>query len=366
MRKFAVLFLLLILTVSCFANDGSFYATGNTLIPLKETTIQMKKEILSLERRGNWMQVDIYFEFFNPGPEKELTVGFVTPPASGDVTDEEAGHPQVRDFMVMTGDRIIPYKISKMNESGFRVSSKLAVGWDFVYYFPVRFVKGNTVLRHTYLYRGGASVESAAEFYYRLTTGTSWAGGAIGDFELNIKMGDDSYFAIPASFNNTDVQWSMVGAGRIGEVMNFYPYEHYENKLRMAYIKRGSIQLRQTNFKPVRDLTLFFLQLNNEINLWVNKKVKNDFLDLQALLLEDKTDSIIHALSDFQLRLYRNLNYARAGYTFKDEALTKAFLKYTWYIPDPAIKPEQAPDYYIPKEIMKKLVDEEKRRQTSR
>ena len=364
MRLFFIFFL-----IACFsaarANDGSFYATGNTLIPLKETTIQLKKEILSLERRGDWMQVDIYFEFFNPGPEKELTVGFVTPPASGDVTDEEAGHPQVKDFMVMTGDRILPFKIAKMSESGFKVSDKLAVGWDFVYYFAVRFGKGITVVRHSYLYRGGSSVEAAAEFYYRLTTGTSWAGGVIGDFELNINMGDDSFFAIPASFNNTDVQWTMVGAGRIGQVMNFYPYEHNEHKLRMAYIRRGRIQFRQTNFKPARDLTLFFLQLNNEINLWVAKKEKNDFLDLHTLLFEEHSDSVIRSLSDFQLRLYRNLNYARAGYAFKDDSLTKAFLKYNWYIPDPAIKPEQAPDIYIPKEIMRKIVEEEGRRKES-
>jgi len=66
------------------------------------------------------------------------------------------------------------------------------------------------------------------------------------------------------------------------------------------------------------------------------------------------------------LRLYRNLNYARAGYAFKDETLQKAFSKYNWYIPDPAIKPEHAPEYYIPKDIMKKLVEEEGRRKVGK
>ncbi|MBN8688506.1 MAG: hypothetical protein J0M10_15910 [Chitinophagales bacterium] len=67
MRKFNLLCLLLATYSGALANDGSFYAAGNTLIPLKETIIQMKKEILSLDRKGDWMQVDIYFEFFNPG-----------------------------------------------------------------------------------------------------------------------------------------------------------------------------------------------------------------------------------------------------------------------------------------------------------
>lgn len=364
MRKFTLLCLVLATCCFCNANDGSFYASGNTLIPLKETTIQMKKEILSLERRGNWMQVDIYFEFFNPGPEKELTVGFVTPPAEGDVTDEEAGHPQIKDFMVMAGDRLLPYKMAKMEESGFKVAEKMANGFDFVYYFTIRFAKGITVIRHSYLYRGGGSVEAMADFDYRLTTGTSWAGGAIGDFELNINMGDNSYFALPAAFSSTPAAWTIVGIGRIGAVSNFNPYgdEDGGKNLRMAYIRKGKLQLRQTGFKPVRDLSLVFFQLHNEVNLWTDKKEKNDFTDLRELLWEEYTDSIIHRLSDQQLRLYRNLNYARAGYAFKDESLTKAFSKYNWYIPDPAIKPEQAPDCYIPKEIMKKILEEENRR----
>jgi hypothetical protein len=94
----------------------------------------------------------------------------------------------------------------------------------------------------------------------------------------------------------------------------------------------------------------------------VDGKEKNDFADIREMLWEEFTDSVIHNLTDFQLRLYRNLNFARIGYDFNDEALKKAFSRYNWYIPDPAIKPEQAPDTYIPKEIMKKIQEEENRR----
>ena len=364
MRKFTLLCLVLAINCICIANDGSFYASGNTLIPLKETTIQMKKEILSLERRGNWMQVDIYFEFFNPGPEKELTVGFVTPPAVGDITDAEAGHPQVKDFMVMAGDRILSYKIAKMEQSGFRVAEKLANGFDFVYYFTIRFAKGITVIRHSYLYRGGSSVEASADFYYRLTTGTAWAGGAIGDFELNIDMGDDSYYSVPSAFTKTPAGWTMVGVGRIGKTQQYNPYgdEDGGHSLRMVMQRRGKLQLRSKDFRPVKDLSIVVFQLHNEMNLWMESKEKDELATLRDIIWEEQTDSLIRLLTDFQLRLFRNLNYARAGYAFKDESLTKAFLKYTWYIPDPAYKPEQAPDTYIPKEIMKKIVEEEGRR----
>jgi hypothetical protein len=50
------------------------------------------------------------------------------------------------------------------------------------------------------------------------------------------------------------------------------------------------------------------------------------------------------------------------GYDFKDESLKKAFSKYNWYIPDPAMKPENVPDYYVSKDIMKLILEEERKR----
>ncbi|MBI5372527.1 MAG: YARHG domain-containing protein [Sphingobacteriales bacterium] len=360
------LFLLVLISAwqPLLANDGVFYAMGNTLIPLKETTVQLKKEVLSLERRGDWMQVDIYFEFFNPGPEKELTVGFVTPPAMGDFPEEEVGHPQIKDFLVMAGNQILPFKIAQMKETGFKVSGKLANGQDFVYHFTVRFAKGITIIRHSYLYRGGATVDTKNDFFYRLTTGTSWANGAIGDFELNISMGDDGYFGVPAGFGETPVNWTIVGIGQISPVLVHNPYDEEGggSRLRMTLIRKGKLQLRQTQFRPQKDLALTIFQPHSEAGLWCDKKGTNDFANYPELLWGDSVEAVVHALSGQQLRLYRNLNVARAGYAFKDESLRKAFSKYNWYLPDPAIKPENAPDYYVSKELMRLIIAEENSR----
>ncbi len=363
MKKFFVFVL-----VSCFqqlnANDGVFYALGNTLIPLKETSIRLKKEILSLDRKGDWMQVDIYFEFFNPGPEKELTVGFVTPPGDGDITDEETRHPQIKDFMVMVDNNLLPYQVAKMEETGFKVDSKIANGYDFVYHFKVKFLKGVTVIRHSYLFRGGSSVEAKADFDYRLTTGTTWANSAIEDFELNINMGDESYFAVPAAFGTTPVNWTVIGAGRLSNPIQFNPYgeESGGAKLRMACLRKGKLQLRTTNFKPQKDLSLVVFQLHNEVNLWCDKGVKNDFDGIMEMIWGDSAEVAVSKLSDQQLRLYRNLNYARMGYDFKDESLKKVFVKYNWYIPDPALKPDAVPDYYVTKDLLKLIAAEENKR----
>jgi hypothetical protein len=345
------------------ANDGVFYATGNTLVPLKETTIWLKKEILNLERKGDWMQVDIYFEFFNPGPEKELTVGFVTPPAEGDVSDEEAKHPFVRDFMVMVDDRLLPYKIAKMEETGFKVNSKVANGYDFVYHFKVKFINGVTIIRHSYLYKGGGSVEAAHDFDYRLTTGTTWANSGIDDFELNINMGGDSYFSVPASFGTAFANWQVAGIGRISKYTTAVPYiAESKSKLKMVYLRKGILQLRAVNFKPAEDLSVTFWHINNEIILWSDKSVKNVFENFMELVWGDSIEAEVNKLTDFELRLYRNLNYARMGYDFKDESLKKVFTKFNWYIPDPALKLENIPDYYVTKELMVLILAEEKRR----
>jgi hypothetical protein len=361
MRKLCTLFFVLVSINYAIANDGSFYASGGTLIPLKETTIRLKKEVLSLERKYDWMQVDIYFEFENPGPAKDLLVGFVTPPASGDITEADADHPQIGDFMVMVGNRLLPFKIARLEQSGFKVNEKLADGQDFVYYFTVHFETGTTIVRHSYEYRKGASVEANAEFYYRLTTGTSWANGAIDDFELNINMGDDSYFSVPKNFDTkSNANWTIVGVGRLSLPMS-RPFLESTN-MRMAYLRKGKLQLRATAFKPENDLALTQWNIFNEVFFWTDKKQENDFTDLIQMIWEDSAASVIRRLSDNQLRLYRNLHYARMGYDFKDANLKKAFEKYIWYIPDPALKPEKATEYYLSKNTQQLIQDEEKKR----
>lgn len=362
MRRFILIMLVLSLK-QVSANDGVFYAMGNTLVPLKETTIRLKKEILNLDRKGDWMQVNIYFEFFNPGNERELTVGFVTPPAVGDVSDEEARHPFIKDFMVMVGDKLLPYKIAKMEETGFKASSKVSEGYDFVYHFTVKFAKGITVIRHSYLYKGGGSVEAKQDFDYRLTTGTTWANSAIEDFELNIDMGDDSYFSVPASFSTALASWQIAGIGKLSKMNFSLPYmAEDKDRLKMVYLRRGKLQLRATAFKPVQDLTINFWNLHNEINLWCDNKEQNDFVGMMDMIWGDSMEASVSRLTDAQLRLYRNLNYARMGYDFKDEGLKKVFSKYNWYIPDPLLKPENVPDYYVTKELQQLIIAEEKRR----
>ncbi len=366
MKKLLV-FLLLSFTQSSFANDGAFYAVGNTLIPLKETVIRLKKEILSLSSEGGFMRVNIYFEFFNPGNEKELIVGFVTPPASGDVTEEEESHPQVKDFFVQVNDQLLAYKIARMEGTGFKLPEEIADGDDFIYYFNVKFKKGLTIIRHSYAYRAGISVERIYEYAYRLTTGTTWAGGAIEDFELNINMENDRVFGVPFRFSDRDIRadWQIIGVGRLGKTPRYDAYDDPDDpahNIAAAFIKNGYLQLKAKNFRPQYDIQIVIPQLYNEINWWCDRGIENDFHRFNELQDPDSTEAIIRSFSERELRLFKNLDYARNGYDFKDSSLKKIFLKYLWYMPDPTFKMENVTEKYVSKRYMDLILAEEKRR----
>jgi hypothetical protein len=368
MKKYLLVIFVFTICNVLLANDGSFYASGNTLIPLKETVIHLKKEILDLTYNGGFMQVNIYFEFMNPGEEKNLTVGFVTPPAAGDVRDDEIAHPQIKDFFVQVNSQLLEYKIAKMNGTGFKVSTKLAEGNDFVYYFNVKFKKGMTVIKHSYAYRGGANVENIYDYAYRLTTGTSWAGNAIDDFELNIRMEDDCIFGVPFQFTKKQAKWEIIGIGKISSTPRYNAYDDPDDqgsKLSVVFIKRGYLQLKTKEFKPESDLSVVITGLHNEVNWWCDKNKENVFSRLNELYYRDSAASFIKSLTNIQLRLYRNLDYARNGYDFKDSMLKKTFLNYFWYIPDPSFKIENATEKYLNKQYMDLIIAEEKRRKLS-
>ena len=74
----------LLMPVLLCANDGMFMSEGGQLIPVKETSIEMQKEILYLKYTPLGIEVSVYFEFYNPGEARDEIVGFVTPPASED------------------------------------------------------------------------------------------------------------------------------------------------------------------------------------------------------------------------------------------------------------------------------------------
>lgn len=328
------------------ANDGVFYAEGNTLVPAGESVVELRKEVLKLRRVGDDMEVAVDFTFFNPGPPKTELVGFVTPPADGDVTPEEQAHPQVSQFTVEVNGEALEAEVTKLEGSGFRVGEHFGQGQDFVYHFKVPFRHGANRIRHTYTYRGGGSVETAHDFSYRLTTGTTWANEEIGDFTLEVDLGRGSFFAVPASFHEDGrpAGWVAKGESRLSGVRE----GPLGTRQRMFAQRDGVLVLKAKGFRPERDLVLTQYHPHLEMRFWVDDPddLPAALEGLDSMLLPPMRPELaeLKKLDAATLRFLRNYPYARRGHVFKSEELRELFGALLWYEPRPGIEVALTPD----------------------
>ncbi len=342
--RFRFLFLMM-LSVLLFgtlvANDGVFYVQGNNLIPLQETQIQLRKEVLKFHVSDyEWMDVDVDFSFFNPGKTKSVIVGFVTPPASGD-TDEEQ-HPQIKGFTVNVNGIKIPFKMKRMSETTFALKKLQLEGQDFVYYFPVTFKPGLNRIKHTYTYRGGASVEMHRVFDYVITTGKRWANKQIDDFELQVHL-DNGIYAVPASFRKDEkyADWKILGDGVMQPKGERFLYEE-SPLMRLTHLNSGYLSLKEKNFKPDNDIV--FAEYNWAAG-WIERwcDFAQECIDRGAMEKivpyfnlkpwEGITAEDLKEMSAKDLRLLRNYFFAVRGYEFKSEDLLKFYSQFFWYRP---------------------------------
>jgi hypothetical protein len=346
MKNLFWLFAVFLFSLSTFANDGVFYAQGDTLFPLQETQVELKKEILKFYVvEHNFAKVDVYFEFYNPSSTKTVTVGFVTPPADGDVTEAEANKQFITNFTVNVNGKIIPYKIKRLKETTFKLKEKEDEGSKedyFVYHFPVTFKKGLNIIRHTYRYRGDESVEIQRSFSYQITTGKSWANKQIDDFEVQIHP-DNGIYYVPAKFLNNEklADWKIVGDGVMEEnPRNFFGGERY---VRMIHFNnKGYLSFKQKKFKP--DFDIDFGEYNwaaGWASIWCEfgqecveqkslEKVTRYF-NLKPYAEFESIDFDEFTVKDF--KYLRNYFYAVRGIDFKDEQLKKFYGQFFWYKP---------------------------------
>jgi len=99
-----LLLTLMLLTFNLFGNDGVYTLSGNQLIPIKESKISIKKEVLTITRiEDNNLDVKVEYTLFNPDESKEILVGFEAAEPYGDVQSEpvRGGHPYMQKFSVL-------------------------------------------------------------------------------------------------------------------------------------------------------------------------------------------------------------------------------------------------------------------------
>lgn len=383
MKKKLILILLLASQFGAFANDGVFYAAGNQLIPITETDISVKKEVLTITRQGNYAFVDVYYEFYNPVGEKELLVGFeaMAPYNAGiDFSILPNGQPYISDFSVVMNQQAIPFQVAFVNslnkyyENGkFDLADPKKVEEEYqktdfiqgvhVYHFKAKFIPGINIIHHQYKYLMSNSVMCPFEISYILTAANRWANHQIDDFTLNIDMGEHSSFRIKKTFYDRYSQWMVQkGAGRQKDAR----WDEWDDTgYTVFHIQRGSITFQKKDFHPDGELII-----SHVYGMWeqsamnpdsdIRKQPEKYILEVCKLQYDDHLLALNHLtldslyftskelhtiqkeLSKNTKLILRDLPLAYRGYIFEDKKEQSFFESTQWYIPNPFYKGSDA------------------------
>ncbi|MDO6760310.1 YARHG domain-containing protein [Tamlana sp. 2_MG-2023] len=340
--KKLILIITCLLQCSLFANDGAYFASGNQLIPIVESDIEITKEILTVTRKvingTDYVYVTVDYTFFNSSTAKQLLVGFEAPSPEGDVNGfpKNGRHPYMSDFKVLMNGVLLKHETAMVNSETYYINNKIdakteeeIVGEDFnvnnpdfyyVYHFDAKFKSGINKITHTYRFEMSGSVSENYSFDYILTAANRWANHQIDDFTLNIDMGIKQGFDIENTFFNGSADW-IIGNGRAISLAH--------NSTRFI-TPNGKISFKKENFHPKGELYVSS----------IDGPLKNYFtsFDFRNHNLPNKIDSnhtATNAVDETAFKILRNLPFAIRGYVFKTKIIQEYFLSQKWYTPNP-------------------------------
>lgn len=394
MKKVLVLIVCLISVVIAYANDGQYYVDGNQLIPVVETDITVQKEVLTLNRIGDKIEVTVYYEFFNPVGEKELLVGFEARGTEVDPNPTFPEHPCIRNFKVVMNGEPLKYEVAHIDYhfvEGRRVSDPyvrdgqivgltieecekrlsemeaLEAICDYVYHFKAKFRPGLNIIQHTYQFDISYSQTRAQDFWdswfpYILTAANRWANHQIDDFKLYINMGDRMSYSINNSpyyngFFEKASEWTINGKGRYS-----VGYVKDEKEYPVFHIQEGGLIFHKENFHP--DGELYLSYHTGWIYKWdsewkdgdpesaerIMDYFKKQYIPLRVARNVIKEDPYYTTFTPEQRRILKNLPFAYRGYIFNSKELQDFYESTPWYIPNPDYKAD-----------VEKLTEEEQR-----
>lgn len=393
MRKVLALVVCLISVAVAYANDGAFYAEGNHLIPVTETDIRVQKEVLTLNRVNDRIEVTVYYEFFNPVGEKEVLVGFEAQEPSVPINEQSVKlfpeHPFMRNFKVMMNGEPLGFEVAHvshydkngkyMSDPHYYVDGKIqdAGLWvneeedDFegpvdhplyVYYFNAKFRPGLNVIQHSYDFdmsdeRNGFT----KEFFYILTAANRWANHQIDDFTLYVNMGDRTSFHISPTFFKSQDEWEIpLGLGACKKEIGKVPYQLRSDSL-FFHVQYGTLRFHKENFHPDGELCItqdmpfgywywfvdksmdhsssFKPESHSDFDFFVNF-FKEQYLPIASSRGIDKNETYYDMFSPEQRRILKNIPFAYRGYIFNTKELQDFYESTPWYIPNPDYKPD--------------------------
>jgi len=360
MKRFSnTLLLFFIFCFSLSANDGAYYVSGNQLIPIVETDISVKKEILKIIRKNNkQVEVSVYYEFYNPGAAKSVVIGFEAFSPGGDVNPrpKNGQHPNIYGFTVKMNETSLPHKVAIVKDSTYFVNGKFKIlnrtqmeesmadyggqGADFfyVYHFNADFKKGLNVIEHTYTCDLSTSVTFLYSFDYVLTTATRWANKQIDDFTLIVDMGEFQDFHIDDPAFGGIPEWEIKGDGAKRNEkfhIDFSSFSERELTNTRFAMRKGQVEYKAKNFRPQEELHIRSFQPYTTLPASFDSEEPTQL----AYHLTDIGDyTIPTGADDLSNKILRNYPFARRGYIFSSPELKEYFSNQYWYKPDPAYK----------------------------
>ncbi len=268
---------------------------------MKETTIELRKEILNIELKDGFVHVNVLFNFYNPSELKTLTVGFVTPPPDGDVPKTSTSG--IEDFTVKVSGASLDFQLKQLTEPNEELGY---FGNEFLYLFDVDFKQGITTVEHTYRIQLSTLLGVIYNFDYILQTGLTWANDQIDDFTLNIKFDEQTHFSLPSQLIENPSKWAFKGTGKLADES----CQMNSSTVRRGFTTGGTLTFQETNFKPKSDIKLvtwkdwmfYYMYSYGDKSCELDKKL---------------TSLVNKQLAKEDARLMRNFLFAIHGYQFK-------------------------------------------------
>lgn len=389
MKKFLTALAVVLLAISATANDSMYYTLGSQLVPIQATDIRLDKEVLTITLQNDgYALVDVRYELFNSGAERNVTMGFeADAPYMGLDFDASGVHPYIKDFSVETNGTRLPYRnalvllgaidrhqdLVTLNPAEWKEPSgdqdyfegvlynqrlDSLAQYAYAYYFEAHFKPGINTIHHTYRYHVGISVGQAFFLDYKLTPATRWQGGKIGDFTCIVRA-DNTFknFCIDDlafdTFNGAPI-WTIYGTGK--QRQREYSNDSYVivdedtgdtitepiTEFATEFVLRNAeARFHATNFAP--DAELHIQSADNYMFRSSDDVPPTDFyydagMPYASNFYDRDRTPVVNGKEIPAERILRNLPFAARGLVFKDKQLRKYFEGLWWYMPDPSYK----------------------------
>ena len=288
------------------ANDSTFGGAGSNLIPITNADIRMVDETILIDGRtdhsGNliFWETEVTFHFRNESDQpQKLTIGFPFHPASQDA--EEVGQFKA----IVRGRPVTAKKIDLNTETPGYV-------YTFAYVWEMEFAPRETVeVKNSYL-TGLSESNGNSAVHYILKTGANWKDQKIGHSHIEIRP------HIPFG----DCLWGQTRP-------EGYRIVKEKNLKEMVWEKKFVWDLK--DYTPEEDVYGCILTRQN-YEFWNMKELGTEEPKAEPLRYE--------ALSAEELRIARNMLYARHGYIFKSPDLKRYFSGQAWYRENPRFDPK--------------------------